>query len=264
MKNVLILGKNSYIGKALAAWLQRTPDEFAVEMLSQRDDRWKAVDFGRFDVVVDCVGVAHRKDADVPESDYLRVNAELAFEAAKKAKDAGVRQFIFLSSMSVFGALNGKIDRETPPAPDTKYGKSKVKAEELLAELADDTFAIAVLRPPMVYGEGCKGNYQALVRLAQKLPVVPTYRNQRSLISIENLCRYIQTCIEKGSRGLFLPQDPVYHSTCDMIAEIAEGMGRAPKRSALLNPGVWVLKTFTKVGRKAFRDLIYLEFSGEE
>ena len=264
MHNVLILGANSYIGSSLAAWLRRSPADFSVEIISQRDDGWKSMDFGRFDAVVDCVGVAHRKESEAPAGTYTRINAELAFETAKKAKDAGVRQFIFLSSMSVFGALEGTLDAKSTPAPKTRYGKSKLRAEELLSTLADERFRVAVLRPPMVYGDGCKGNYRALVRLAEKLPVVPTYQNRRSMISIENLCRTIQNCIEKESRGLFVPQDPAYHCTCDMIFEIARGMGRTPKRSALLNPFAGLAKACTTAGKKAFGDLIYLEFPGEE
>ena len=257
MLNILILGANSYIGKHLKGYLEQYPADYRVTAISQRDDRWKELDFSAFDSVVDCVGIAHRKETKENAHEYYEINADLAFQTAKKAKESGVKQFIFLSSMSVYGLDEGIITKDTQPNPKTPYGKSKWQAEQQVAPLQDDTFRVAIVRPPMVYGEGCKGNYQTLVKLAKILPVVPDYKNKRSMISIENLSAYLKQLIDERSCGVFLPQDPEYHCTCEMIQEIARNSGKTVHRTRLLNPGVTLLKSCTKAGRKAFVNLQY-------
>lgn len=255
--HILILGKNSYIGKHLAEHLQQYPADYRVTAISQRDDRWKELDFSVFDSVVDCVGIAHRKETKENAHEYYEINSDLAFQTAKKAKESGVEQFIFLSSMSVYGLDEGIITKETQPDPKTHYGKSKWQAEQRISVLRDDAFKVAIVRPPMVYGEGCKGNYQSLVKLAKVLPVIPDYKNQRSMISIENLNAYLKQLIDERSCGVFLPQDPEYHCTCDMIYKIARSNGRMVRKVKILNPGVTFLKTCTRAGKKAFETLIY-------
>ena len=94
------------------------------------------------------------------------MNRDLAYETARKAEGEGVGQFIFLSSMSVYGIENGVINKDTPLNPNTAYGKSKLEAEELIKKLEDESFIIAILRPPMVYGKDCRGNYPRLAGLA--------------------------------------------------------------------------------------------------
>ncbi len=255
--HILILGKNSYIGKHLAEHLQQFPADYSVCSISQRDDRWKELDFSVFDSIVDCVGIAHRKETKENAHEYYEINADLAFQTAKRAKASGVKQFIFLSSMSVYGMDEGVITKDTQPNPKTHYGKSKWQAERQIAPLQDDTFRIAIVRPPMVYGEGCKGNYQTLVKIAKILPVIPDYKNERSMISIENLSAYLKQLIDERSCGVFLPQDPEYHCTCEMIQEIAHNSGKTIRRTRLFNLGVTLLILFTKAGKKAFGMLIY-------
>ena len=256
MKSILILGENSYIGKNLKGYLEQFPEDYRVTAVSQRGDEWQSLDFSVFDSVVDCVGIAHRKETEGNAREYYEVNSDLAFRTAEKAKKAGVKQFVFLSSMSVYGLDEGVITKDTVPGPKTHYGKSKWEAEQKITTLQDECFHVAIVRPPMVYGEGCKGNYQSLVKLAKTLPFCPTYRNQRSLISIENLCASLRGLIDSGEGGLFLPQDSEYHCTCDMIREIAKENGRDIKQTGLFNPCVRLLAKTTKKGRKAFGDLI--------
>lgn len=257
MLNILILGANSYIGKHLAEHLQQFSADYHVRSISQRDDRWKELDFSVFDSIVDCVGIAHRKETKENAHEYYEINADLAFRTAQKAKDAGAKQFIFLSSMSVYGMDEGVITKETQPNPKTHYGKSKWQAEQQIAPLQDEMFRVAIVRPPMVYGEGCKGNYQTLVKLAKKLPVVPDYKNERSMISIENLSAYLKQLIDERSCGVFLPQDPFYHCTCDTIIDIARKDDRHIARTQIFNFGVFILRHISKTGKKAFGDLVY-------
>ena len=168
MKKILITGANSYIGTSLEKWLGKNPDKYYVDTVSTRDDAWKKKDFSEFDVVFHVAGIAHIKETKENQDLYYKVNRDLAFEAAKKAKAGGVKQFVFLSSMSIYGQDVGPIGINTIPNPKTAYGKSKYEAETMVLELEDDSFKVAILRPPMVYGPNSKGNYQLLSKFAKK------------------------------------------------------------------------------------------------
>lgn len=259
MKNVLILGKNSYIGTALREWLEEKPEEFSVEMISQRDDVWKSVDFSYFDAVVDCVGIAHVDTGSISKeiaSQYDSINTQLAVDTARKAKAQGVRQFIYLSSSIVYGDQT-YISRTTQPKPLNAYGTSKLNAERELRKLENDAFRVAILRLPMVYGAGCKGNYPRLASLAAKMPVFPYVENKRSMLYIENLCCFLSLVIRNEESGLFWPQNAEYTCTSAMVQAIAKAHGR----KILLVPGLKPLfrfaGLFSSTPNKVFGDLYY-------
>lgn len=190
---------------------------------------------------------------------YYQINRDLAVETAKRARSVRVGQFVFLSSMSVYGMDEGVITPKTCPQPKSSYGKSKLEAEKLLEELRTASFQVAILRSPMVYGEGCKGNYQTLVKLAGLLPACPAYENQRSAIFIETLCAYMKKVIDDRADGIFCPQDSNYFCTCQVIHRLAEKQGRHLLVTGALNFGPALLRRFTTAGRKAFGDLVYLD-----
>lgn len=257
MKKILIIGANSYIGSSFQSYLGQFPGEYDVDTLSVRDDGWKQADFFRYDILLDTAGIAHRRETPENASLYYQINGALTGKLAKKAKREGVRQFVFLSSASVYGQIEGIITKDTPPAPQSHYGRSKLQAEELLRQLHDSSFSVTILRPPMVYGDGCKGNYQTLVKLAKKLPFFADYQNRRSMISIGNLCAFLKSVMDTGEGGIYFPQDPEYVCTCQMIRQIAERQGRNLPLLPVLNPCIGLLKRMTTKGKKAFGDLIY-------
>lgn len=257
MKKILITGAGSYIGTSFANYLQQFPGQYETETLDMVDGSWREKSFSGFDAVYHVAGIAHIRETEDNAHLYYEVNRDLAVDTARKAKADGVCQFVFLSSMSVYGMEEGCITRDTQPNPKTNYGKSKLQAEEGLKELECESFRIAVLRPPMVYGEGCKGNYQSLVKFARLLPVFPDYQNKRSMLHIDGLCETVRRLIEEQAQGLFLPQDEAYVSTCRMVQGIARDMGRNMKLLKVLNPCVVLVKNFTTMGKKAFGDLYY-------
>ena len=170
MTRVIITGAGSYIGTHLHAWLSRRPERFEAEEMDLHG-AWDASAFLGCGCVIHVAGLAHRREQPGDEALYDRVNHALALEVAEAAKAQGVRQFIFFSSMSVYGLSCGRITAQTRPAPNTCYGASKWKAEQALAGMADDAFRVAVLRPPMIYGRGCRGNYPRLSALAQRVSI---------------------------------------------------------------------------------------------
>ena len=256
MTDILITGAHSYIGTSFADFMAQWPLDYRVDTLDVHGDVWQQADFSAYDAIFHVAGIAHRKETEENAHLYYEVNRDLAAEIAKKAKADGVRQFVFLSSMSVYGLTEGTITADTVCAPHTHYGNSKLQAENLLAPLQDERFTVSILRPPMVYGDGCKGNYRSLVKLAKVLPVCPDYHNQRSMISIDTLCAYVKNIIDQPLGGIYFPQEGNYICTCRMMADIAAKNGKKLPLSRLLNPAVSLLK-LTHKGKKAFGDLIY-------
>lgn len=255
MKNILITGKNSYIGTSLENWLMREPDKYKVDRVDMRDGSWKEKDFSQYDVVFHVAGIAHIKETSDNQDLYYKVNRDLTYETAQKAKQDGVEQFIFLSSMSVYGIENGVIDMDTILKPNSAYGKSKIEAEDLINKLQDNSFTVATLRPPMVYGEGCRGNYPRLVGLALKTPIFPNVDNKRSMIYIDNLSEFVKQLIDNRNGGLFFPQNAEYVNTSEMVRLIAEAHGKRVVMTKLFNPLLRLLNVSTV--NKVFGDLVY-------
>ena len=254
MIHVLITGAGSYIGSHIAASLPA--DRYAVRELNVRDGLDETAFQGQ-DVVIHVAGIAHQKETPENAPLYHRVNCELAVDTAKLAKRQGVKQLIFFSSMSVYGVTTGRITAQTAPAPTTHYGRSKWEAEHRLEKLSDGAFRIAILRPPMIYGPGCRGNYPRLAGLAGRLPVFPRVNNQRSMLYIETLCAFVEQLIDSGEGGLFFPQNRDYVNTSEMVQQIAACHGRKMR----LMPGLgWLLRMLeSRVGvvGKVFGTLTY-------
>lgn len=226
MKRVLIAGRSSYIGEHLSAWLGREPEAFQTQCISLRGDDWRQFSMAGFDTVVLVAGIAHQKETAENEPLYNAVNHVLAVDVAAAAKAAGVKQFVFFSSMSVYGRTVGRIHADTRPSPNTAYGASKFAAEQELASFADDTFHVAILRPPMVYGKGCRGNYPRLSVLIRKLPVFPRVPNERSMVYIDTLCAFLQLLVESGKGGLYFPQNREYVTTDELAKQISLAYGK--------------------------------------
>lgn len=261
MKRILITGAGSYIGGSLLHYLQQWPDDYHVKAVTMQDRAWKNEDFSQYDVVFHAAGIAHRKETADNAHLYYEVNRDLAIAVAEKAKKQGVRQFVFLSSISIYGLDTGIITPETIPAPVTHYGRSKLEAEELLKKLADSSFKLTIIRPPMVYGRNCKGNFQKLVRLVENCPIFPKCDNQRSMLFIDNLCEFARGCIDNNLAGIFCPQNKEYVSTDELIDLIAKEKDKKVIISELLG---LIIKPFTyriRPLRKAFGSLILQGFS---
>lgn len=226
MKKILITGANSYVGTSFEKWLSQWPDKYHVDTIDMIDGSWRKKSFAGYDAVFHVAGIAHRKETKQNAHLYYEVNRDLAIETAKKAKADGVRQFIFMSSMSVYGMETGCISKNTATNPKSHYGKSKLEAEQGIKLIADKTFNVVILRPPMIYGNECVGNYQRLRTFVLRYRVFPDVVNKRSMLYINNLCVYIRKCIESIDLSIqywiLMPQDPDYMCTRNMAIKIAE------------------------------------------
>lgn len=255
MKQVYIIGKNGYIASSFALWLKQRPETYAVRTIPARGFVPETFDFSQADVVVFAAGIAHLSSKDAKDAPYAAVNCDMAVSTAQKAAQDGVGQFLYLSSMSVYGVDSGAIDQHTSLSPKNAYGRSKQMAEEQLSQLRSPQFRVCILRPPMVYGTNCRGNYQTLRRIACSVPVFPVVNNRRSMIYIDNLCAWMQWAIDTRSAGLLLPQDPFYVDTSEMVRLIAEAHGK----KKVLIPGFGKLLSALPVSaaKKAFGSLYY-------
>lgn len=257
MKKILITGANSYIGVSFENYLKQWSEQYSVDTVDMIDGAWREKDFSEYDTVFHVAGIAHQKETKENTALYYKVNRDLAIETAKKAKKDGVCQFVFLSSMSVYGMETGVITKKTKPQPKSNYGKSKWQAEEGISTLTDDNFKICIVRPPMVYGPGCKGNFNSVIKLSSKLPAFPKAENQRSMIYIDNLSEFVKLAIERALDGVYTPQNREYMNTTDMARWIAEEKGEKFRASGILGFGVKMMIHFIGIAKKAFGNLTY-------
>ena len=248
---VLITGKNSYVGKNIGNFLLYKNME--VKYVSVRNGISED-EFTDVDVVVHCAAIVHKKEAKFAIL-YDKVNYELTVDIAEKAKKKGVKQFIFMSTMAVYGKSEGEINGNTPLQPKTLYGESKLKAEKALEKIADENFKVSIIRPPMVYGRSCPGNYKKLRMLALKLPVFPLVENKRSFIYVENLAYFVWNTISEGKEGIFMPMDSKTESTDTMSKYICSVNNKEIKFSPFLRK--MVKKIPLNSLKKAFGSLYY-------
>ena len=264
MKKILITGATSYIGTCFARFLEQWPDQYRVEAISLRDGSWQEKSFAGYDCVYHVAAVAHIRETEENAHLYEEVDRDLAVRVARKAKADGVGQFVFASSMSVYGMVEGVITGDTPTNPVTHYGRAKLEAERQIAPLGSENFKVVILRPPMVYGEGCRGNYQSLVKFAKRMPVFPAYRNQRSMIHVDGLSSLVKDLIDREAEGIYLPQDKDFVCTANMVQDIGKRMGKKIRLWKIFNPGIRILVRCTNVGKKAFGTLCYEAEPSEE
>ncbi|MBR1854495.1 MAG: NAD-dependent epimerase/dehydratase family protein [Lachnospiraceae bacterium] len=269
---MLITGQNSYLGRSVDSYLQdynaaQGQEHYHVERISLRGADWRNISFAGYDTLLHMAGIAHAdvgKASEEEQKRYYAVNCDLAVEVAQKAKQDGAKQFIYMSSVIIYGdsAPVGEtrhITAQTEPRPANFYGNSKLQAEKELMKLVDDKFHVAIIRTPMVYGRGSKGNFPLLKKMAEKLPIFPTVSNERSMIYVEHLAEFLRLLVESGVGGTFFPQNETYVSTWHMVSAIGEASGKQVRPCKLLNPFVALASRcpgkIGKLANKAFGSL---------
>lgn len=268
MKKILITGANSYIGTSVESWLGQFSDKYCIDTLDMKNSHWEQTDFSRYDVVFHVAGIAHVSSDPKLKELYYSVNRDLTIKTAKKAKQDGAKQFIFMSSIIVYGN-SGKIGQEkiitstTKESPADFYGESKLQAEQGILPLADESFHVAVVRPPMIYGKDSKGNYRRLAKLAKMLPFFPNIQNSRSMLHIDNLCEFIRLSIDHELSGIYYPQNEEYVSTHQLVKAIADFSQKRIYLTGFFNPALHVLGYFSGTVNKVFGNMVYAKEMSE-
>lgn len=260
--HILITGAGSYVGTQVEKWLKAHSD-YRIDTLDMMNDTWQKNDFSAYDTIFHVAGIAHRKATPEIRDLYYRVNRDMAIEVARKAKEAGVKQFIFMSSMSVFHGeklpFDAEVTTKTQPNPNGYYGDSKLQAENGLHELECDTFKVCILRPPMIYGKGAKGNFSRLISLAAKTPVFPDFHNQRSMLYIDNLAEFVLLAIEHQLSGTFYPQNRELSDTVEIVRYIAKAQNHRVWFCMWMNPLVSIASRFLQPINKMFGTYYYAQ-----
>ncbi|MGN8646346.1 NAD-dependent epimerase/dehydratase family protein [Gracilibacillus sp. HCP3S3_G5_1] len=256
MKRVLITGKNSYVGNSFENWVtEHYPEEFQIDKISLRTEEWKSADFSIYDVVLHVAGIAHIKETPQNRELYFKVNRDLTNDVASKAKREGVKHFIYLSSMSVFGLVEGVIAEDTNEKPVNAYGNSKLQSEKILMKMKNKDFSISIIRPPMIYGPNCVGNYSKLSKIAKISLFFPDIKNERSMIFVDNLSEFITRVIGNKDEGIFHPQNTNYVNTTKMVELISKIHNRKLIKVKFINFLIKSIKV--NVVKKVFGDLKY-------
>lgn len=258
--NILITGAGSYVGTSVERWI-KNHSNYRVDTLDMLKDTWRDTDFSQYDVVYHVAGIAHVNAKANMEALYYKVNRDLTIEVAQKAKEAGVKQFIFMSSMIVFHESRSlqpeMITSDTKPCPNGFYGDSKLQAEKGLHELECDTFKVCILRPPMIYGPNSKGNFPRLIKLAAKTPIFPDFHNQRSMLYIDNLAEFVLQAVNRQLAGTFYPQNRELSDTVEIIRYFAKAQHHHVYFAKWLNPFVRIASHVLQPINKMFGTYYY-------
>jgi UDP-glucose 4-epimerase len=234
MMKIALTGASGFVGKRFADYNQ---GKYSIRPFSLQKVKVYEIDFSGIDTVVHLAGKAHEMRL-IPDQVYYDVNYQLTKELAERAKDRGVSQFVFISSTKVYGDVAvAALNEQSTCNPEDAYGRSKYQAEELLRYLANASFRVAIIRPPLVYGPGVKGNMLRLLDLASKDIPLPFGRsgNARSIVFVDNLIELINIVIDRQASGLFIAGDQKPVSSDELIRIIRLHMG---KTEGLLNvPG---------------------------
>ncbi|MEI6050832.1 MAG: NAD-dependent epimerase/dehydratase family protein [Bacteroidota bacterium] len=238
MPTILITGANSFVGKNFIG-SSRFKD---VEEISLFDNKPAEINFSSVDVIIHLAAIVHQSKK-ITESEYFAVNKDLCLSVAGYAKKAGVKHFVFMSTVKVYGesGLNSKIlNEDSPCLPDDSYGKSKREAEIALKQLEDTNFTVSIIRTPLVYGNGVKANMLNIIKLVDRLPVLPfgTVNNKRSFTYVGNLVAFIDRIIEKRASGLFIAKDKDSLSTSELVQLISKYLGK--KVILIRIPGIFL------------------------
>ena len=233
---ILITGKNGYIARNLFDYLKRyTNYEVSLHSLRSHDYDLSKVLQG-YDILIHLSGLVHKKEKEILLEDYIKTNVNLTLRLAKESHKSSIKHFIFVSSMSVFGEVN-LINNYTIPNPVTKYGISKLMAENELLNFSSLTnMKISIIRPPVVIGFDAPGNPNLLFKFSKFLKFVPKIINKRSVIFIDRLSLHILQVIRLSHKTITHPQMRKNYSTNRLISYYRSMYGLKTYESSFLNP----------------------------
>lgn len=237
-KKVLITGSSGFVGTNFIKMSQDF-DIIEIDLLNQKVND---IEFEGIDSVLHLAALVHQMKG-ASEENYFKVNCDLAFEMAKQAKSKGVKHFLLMSTVKVYGESSpekGYWDEQSVCDPTDAYGKSKLAAEKLIQSIEDESFAVAIVRSPLVYGPGVKANMYNLIKLADKFPLLPFggIKNKRSMVYIGNLVALLSKIIQKNASGVFIAGNASPVSTTELVQQICRSL--AKRRIIFTVPGILI------------------------
>jgi nucleoside-diphosphate-sugar epimerase len=221
MKKLLLTGARGFIG---SYFQKKYAHKYEIQTFSFLKDDIETLHVKGVETVIHLSALVHQMGGASDEA-YERINVEQTLQLARKAKENQVKQFIFMSTVKVYGEESDVAYTEASPChPEDAYGRSKLKAEQELQALVDEDFTVSIIRTPIVYGRGVKANMQNLMKLVDSMPLLPLrgIDNKRSFVYIGNVCALLDSLIEQEQKGVFLASDDAPLSTTALIQELAK------------------------------------------
>ena len=221
MKRILLTGSNGFVGNY---FLKKYSSSYEIITFSFLNDNFANLDLTNIDVVIHCSALVHQMKGASWEQ-YEKINIDQTIQLADKAKKSGVKHFIFLSTIKVYGEESNKCYYENSRTnPNDYYSLSKLKAEDSIRNIESTNFKISILRCPLIYGLGVKANFANLINLIKKVPILPlkNIKNKRSLVFVGNVCFMLHRIIFLEKRGIFLSVDDNALSTTELIQILAK------------------------------------------
>ena len=223
--NILMTGANGFVGQYLNAELSSAHHVKTLCFSTYNSSE----QLGEVDIVIHLAALVHQMEG-APEEYYFRINTEKTIDLAKRAKESGVKHFIFMSTIKVYGEKTASkpFNENSPCHPEDAYGRSKLSAEKVLRDMEDENFTVSIIRSPLIYGEHVKANMLNLMTLIKKVPILPFggIFNKRSLVYVGNLVAMIQEIIIQQKSGVFLASDKHPVSTTQLVEMLADAMGK--------------------------------------
>ena len=241
-KTILLTGASGFVGQR---FLEYNKSNFTIRTVSLINQAVENIDFTGVDAILHLAGKAHQM-TKIEDSIYFDVNTELTKKLALAAKAKGVSHFIFISTIKVFGEHQNSVLTEGSPCEpiNDPYGQSKLQAEKFLQSIEDATFAVSIVRPPLIYGPRVKGNLIRFLKLADNGNPLPFAHidNRRTMVFLDNLIEMINALIRQKKSGIFLAADAQPLSTTFLISEMRKKMARPTRLFTMPSPLKWVLK----------------------
>ena len=225
MKRILLTGANGFVG---SFFLKNYNDFYKIKKFSFLRDSFEDLNLDNIDIVIHCSALVHQMNGASWEQ-YYDVNVNQTAQLAKKAKRSGVKHFIFLSTVKVYGEESDSPYKESSPTnPTDYYSASKVEAEDHLRNIEDNKFQIAIIRSPLIYGYGVKANFLSLVNLIKKVSILPlkNTKNKRSMVFVGNICFILNQIILLKKSGIFIPTDDNPLSTTELVKLISKCLNK--------------------------------------
>lgn len=234
-KTLMITGASGFIG---SNFIKRYKEKYNIIPMDLLKVKPEEIDFNGVDTVLHLAALVHQMQG-APREKYFEVNTKLTKKVAEEAKKQGIKHFVFYSTVKVYG-YDGDLynhsmilneESECNPVNDP-YGESKWEAEKILKALENSNFKVGIIRPPMVYGKGVKGNMESLIKYD---------KNRRSLVNIENLMYLTTLVIDKEAQGIFLPLDEKNISLKEIVVGIEKAYSLKRINVSMIQPIFWLL-----------------------
>ncbi len=225
MQNILLTGSNGFVG---SYFNDNYYEKYNISTFSFKDNDFYTLHVEDVDTIIHLSALVHQMGGASKE-EYEKVNVTQTIDLAKKAKESGVKHFVFISTVKVYGEETNIAYTESSDCnPKDEYGRSKLRAEQELLKLEDENFKVSIIRTPIVYGYGVKANIKNLINLVSKVSVLPFNKieNKRSMVYVGNLCHLIDEIIVQKAAGVFLASDDKPLSTTRLVELIANNLDK--------------------------------------